>query len=76
MGRKMAYFMIGSTGFVIGVILYVLGVFILPLLMQNMPQLTNVIKEYQYIFGALASGVLGSIIAIVIAYFWAAKSEF
>jgi len=76
MGRKMAFFMIGSTGFVIGVILYVLGVFILPILIQSMPQLTNVIKEYQHIFGALASGILGSIIAIVIAYFWAAKSEF
>jgi len=76
MGRKMAFFMIGSTGFIIGVILYLIGVFLVPLVMQNLPQLTEIINEYQYLFGALASGIIGSIIAVIVAYFWATKSEF
>ena len=76
MGRRAAYFVIALTGFAIGVVLYLIGVFVIPYLMINLPQLSMLIDKYKYLMGALASGIVGSIIAVVIAYLWATKSEF
>jgi len=76
MSRRAAYFVIALTGFAIGVVLYLIGVFVIPYLTMNLPQLSMLIDKYKYLMGALASGIVGSIIAVVIAYLWATKSEF
>jgi len=76
MGRRMIYLAIAMTGFIIGVIFYLIGIFIIPYLIKSLPELTILINKYRYIVGALASGVVGSIIAVIIAYLWATKSEF
>lgn len=76
MGRRLAYMLVALIGFSIGVILYIIGVFLIPFLIQILPQLEITFTEYRYVLGALASGFIGSIIAVIIAYIWASRSEF
>ena len=76
MSRKVAFLIIALLGFSIGVILYVVGVFLIPFIIAALPYMEVIFKEYKYILGAVASGVIGSIIAVIIAYIWATRSGF
>lgn len=77
MARLIAYLGVASLGFVIGVLIYVVGVLVLPWLIQSFPSIANLIASNRQIIEALLSGFIGSLLSVVIAYYWASKaSEF
>ncbi len=77
MARLIAYLAVASLGFVIGVMIYVIGVLVLPWLIQSFPSLADLIASNRQIIEALLSGFIGSLLSVVIAYYWASKaSEF
>ena len=77
MARLVAYLAVASLGFVIGIIIYVIGVLVLPWLIQSFPSLADLLSRNRQIIEALLSGFIGSILSVVIAYYWASRaSEF
>lgn len=74
MGRKAAYIFVASFGFVVGIIIYVLGVILLPWLIEAFPAIASALSANKQIIEALISGFIGSILSVVIAYIWASKS--
>jgi uncharacterized membrane protein YeaQ/YmgE (transglycosylase-associated protein family) len=75
MGRKMAYVLVGSLGFVVGIIIYIFGVLVLPWLIETFPAIASILTENRQIIEALISGFIGSILSIIIAYVWATRSS-
>ncbi len=75
MGRKAAYLFVASFGFVIGIIIYVLGVLLLPWLINAFPAFASLLAANKQIIEALISGFIGSILAVIIAYIWASKTS-
>jgi len=77
MARLVAYLGVASVGFVIGILIYVIGVLILPWLIQTFPSIAQLLASNRQIIEALLSGFIGSILSVIIAYYWASKgSEF
>ncbi len=77
MARLVAYLGVASVGFVIGILIYVIGVLILPWLIQTFPSIAQLLASNRQIIEALLSGFIGSILSVVIAYYWASRgSEF
>ncbi len=74
MGRKAAYMLVASFGFVVGIIIYIIGVIVLPWMIETFPSIASLLAQNKQIIEALISGFLGSILSVVIAYIWAAKS--
>lgn len=74
MGRKTGYLFVASFGFVVGVIIYILGVMLLPWLIEAFPTIAKMLAPNKQIIDALISGFIGSILAVVIAYVWATKA--
>ena len=75
MGRKAAYALIASLGFVVGVIIYAIGLLVVPWLIENFPSISISLALNRQIVEALISGVVGSILSIIIVYIWASKSS-
>lgn len=77
MARVVAYLAVASLGFVVGIIIYVIGVLVLPWLIQSFPSLAELIASNRQIIEALLSGFIGSILSVIVAYYWASRaSEF
>lgn len=74
MSRATAYLLIGSLGFVVGIIIYIVGVLVLPWLMESFPSLASILSNNKQIIEAVISGLIGSLLSMVIAYFWASRS--
>ena len=75
MGRKTAYVFISFLGFVVGVIIYVIGVLILPWIIETFPVVARMLTQNRRIIEALISGFIGSILSVVVAYIWASKTS-
>ncbi len=75
MGRKAAYVLVASLGFVVGVIIYAIGLLVVPWLIENFPSISISLALNRQIVEALISGVVGSILSIIIVYIWASKSS-
>ncbi len=73
MARVMAYLAIASLGFVIGILIYVIGVLVLPWLIQSFPSIAELIASNRQIIEALLSGFIGSLLSVIIAYYWATR---
>lgn len=76
MSPRTAYTIVALIGFILGVFLYVFAVIFIPYLLEALPILAEIFSRYQHVLGALISGFIGSIVAVLIAYLWATKSEF
>lgn len=77
MARLIAYLAVASLGFVIGIVIYVIGVLVLPWLIESFPSLAELIASNRQIIEALLSGFIGSILSVLVAYYWASRaSEF
>ena len=74
MGKKAAYVFIASFGFVVGIVIYILGVILLPWLINMFPAIASALAANKQIIEALISGFIGSILSVIIAYIWASKS--
>ena len=75
MGRKMAYILVGSLGFVVGIIIYIIGVLVLPWLIETFPAVASLLTRNRQIIEALISGFIGSVLSIIIAYVWASRTS-
>ena len=76
MSPRTAYTIVALIGFVLGVFLYFFAVLLIPFILEALPILAEIFSRYQHIVGALISGFIGSIVAVLIAYIWASRSEF
>jgi len=76
MSPRTAYTIVALIGFLLGVFLYLLATIFIPYLIDTLPLLAEIFSRYRHILGALVSGFIGSIVAVLIAYLWASKSEF
>ncbi len=74
MSRLQAYLIIALIGYIVGVIFYYLGKITGEFIREIIPRLTQILEQPQ-ISGLLISGLTGMIIAIILAYLWAEKSE-
>ncbi len=74
MNRLQAYLIIALIGYVVGVVFYYLGKITGGFIGEIMPRLTQILERPQ-ISGLLISGLTGMIIALVLAYLWAERSE-
>ena len=75
MGRLTAYMFVASIGFVVGVLIYIIGVLVLPWIIESFPAIAAIIAANRQIIEALISGFIGSILAVAIAYIWASRGE-
>ena len=75
MGRKAAYVFISFLGFAVGVIIYVIGVLVLPWVIETFPVVARMLTQNRRIIEALISGFIGSILSVVVAYIWASKTS-
>ena len=74
MNRLQAYLIIALIGYVVGVVFYYLGKITGEFIGKIIPRLTQILEQPQ-ISGLLISGLTGMIIALVLAYLWAERSE-
>ncbi len=76
MSPRTAYTIVALIGFILGVAIYVVAALVIPFLIDTLPMLAELFTRYQHVIGALVSGLVGSLVAIVLAYIWASRSEF
>ncbi len=76
MTPRMAYTIVALIGFIIGVAIYLFAALAIPYIIEVLPQLAEIFSKYQHIIGALLSGFVGSLVAVLLAYVWASRSEF
>jgi len=74
MNRVLAYFFIAIIGFVAGSGLYVVVSAIMPAITSIWPSIAELIARSKEYSAALASGLLGSFVAVLSAYMWAKSS--
>ena len=73
MGRKLAYAFVAALGYFLGVLLYLVAVVVLPLVPNLADWLAN-LNVPREVLNALVSGLVGAIIAVIAAYYWASRS--
>ncbi len=76
MSPRTAYTIVALIGFFLGVTIYLVAALVIPFIIEALPALAELFTRYQHIIGALLSGFVGSIVAVILAYLWATRSEF
>ena len=74
MRRSLAYVLVAFIGFILGSITYYISAFTLDFLSKVAPVIVDVMLKGKEFTGVFASGMLGSIIAVVSAHLWAKSS--
>lgn len=74
MGRLKAYLLIALMGYIVGVVLYLIGALVGGWIEAVIPQLVEVVRRPE-VYGPLLAGFTGALLAVILAYLWASLSE-